>query len=240
MVTRQRLIEASIDLFSRHGFDGTSLSSIADRAGATQPTLNYHFGTKEQLYRDVISYCGSQWIGAIEIGDDLRDLVQLDVLRVVLRRLGHVIVGQKVVTRLMLQASLHPEFEAEVEEALRPGVDAVDGPPRRPDGHGITASGAAIRGHQHVRRRPHNQRRCGASEELGIRRRLLRPIGRQLPDRPPDRHPLERHPPPPARWRVIQPARNGAPGRLIMAALHRAAIALKEATGWRRTRNEAN
>ena len=74
MVTRQRLIEASIDLFSRHGFDGTSLSSIADRAGVTQPTLNYHFGTKEQLYRDVIRYCGSQWIGAIEIGDDLRDL----------------------------------------------------------------------------------------------------------------------------------------------------------------------
>jgi TetR/AcrR family transcriptional regulator len=125
MVTRQRLIEASIDLFSRHGFDGTSLSSIADRAGVTQPTLNYHFGTKDQLYRDVISYCGSQWIAAVEVGDDLRDLVLLDVLRVVLRRLGRVIARQKVVTRLMLQASLHPEFEAEVEEALRPGVDAL-------------------------------------------------------------------------------------------------------------------
>jgi TetR/AcrR family transcriptional regulator len=125
MVTRQRLIEASIDLFSRHGFDGTSLSSIAEKAGVTQPTLNYHFGTKDQLYRDVISYCGSQWIAAVEVGDDLRDLVLLDVLRVVLRRLGRVIARQKVVTRLMLQASLHPEFEAEVEEALRPGVDAL-------------------------------------------------------------------------------------------------------------------
>jgi TetR/AcrR family transcriptional regulator len=125
MVTRQRLIEASIDLFSRHGFDGTSLSSIAEKAGVTQPTLNYHFGTKDQLYRDVISYCGSQWIAAVEVGDDLRDLSLLDVLRVVLRRLGRVIAGQKVVTRLMLQASLHPEFEAEVEEALRPGVDAL-------------------------------------------------------------------------------------------------------------------
>jgi AcrR family transcriptional regulator len=125
MVTRHRLIEASIDLFSRHGFDGTSLSSIADRAGVTQPTLNYHFGTKDQLYRDVISYCGSQWIAAVEVGDDLRDLSLLDVLRVVLRRLGRVIAEQKVVTRLMLQASLHPEFEAEVEEALRSGVDAL-------------------------------------------------------------------------------------------------------------------
>ena len=125
MVTRQRLIEASIDVFSRQGFDGTSLSSIAEEAGVTQPTLSYHFGTKDQLYRDVISYCGTQWIAAVETGDDLRDLSQLDVLKVALRRLGRVIAGQKVVTRLMLQASMHPDFEAEVEKALRPGVDAL-------------------------------------------------------------------------------------------------------------------
>jgi TetR/AcrR family transcriptional regulator len=125
MVTRQRLIEASIDVFSRQGFDGTSLSSIAEEAGVTQPTLNYHFGTKDQLYRDVISYCGTQWIAAVETGDDLRDLSRLDVLKVALRRLGRVIAGQKVVTRLMLQASMHPDFEGEVEKALRPGVDAL-------------------------------------------------------------------------------------------------------------------
>jgi AcrR family transcriptional regulator len=125
MVTRDRLIEASIDLFSHHGFDGTSLSAIAKEAGVTQPTMNYHFGTKRELYQDVIRHCGSQWVAAIEVGDDLRDLSKLDSLRVVLRRLGQVIVGQEVVTRLMLQASMHPTFEGEVEEALRPGVEAL-------------------------------------------------------------------------------------------------------------------
>ncbi|MGZ8784654.1 MAG: TetR/AcrR family transcriptional regulator [Acidimicrobiia bacterium] len=124
MVTRERLIEASIDLFSHHGFDGTSLTSIAEKAGVTQPTLNYHFGTKRQLYRDVIRHCGSQWVAAAQVGD-LQDLGQLDVLRVVMRRLGQVIVGQHVTTRLILQASMHPKFEGEVEEALRPGVEAL-------------------------------------------------------------------------------------------------------------------
>ena len=125
MMTRERLIEASVELFSHHGFDGTSLSAIAKKAGVTQPSLNYHFGTKDQLYRDVIRHCGSQWVAAIEVGDDLRDLSKLDALRVVLRRLGQVIVGQEVVTRLMLQASMHPKFEGEVEEALRPGIEAL-------------------------------------------------------------------------------------------------------------------
>lgn len=125
MVTRERLIEASIEMFSLHGFEGTSLTAIAEKAGVTQPTLNYHFGTKKKLYRDVIRHCGTQWVGATEVGDELRDLAPLDVLRVVLRRLGQVIVGQEVVTRLMLQASMHREFETEVEEALRPGVKAL-------------------------------------------------------------------------------------------------------------------
>jgi TetR/AcrR family transcriptional regulator len=125
MATRRRLIEVSIDVFSRQGFDGTSLSSIAEQAGVAQPTLNYHFGTKDQLYRDVISFCGARWMDALEVGDDLRDLSQPDVLKVALRRLGRVIAGQKVVTRLMLQASMHPDFEAEVEKVLRPGVDTL-------------------------------------------------------------------------------------------------------------------
>jgi TetR/AcrR family transcriptional regulator len=125
MVTRDRLIETSIDLFSQYGFDGTSLSSIAEKAGVTQPTLNYHFGTKEQLYRDVIRHCGRQWVAAVEVGDDLRDLSRADVLKVALRRLGYVIVGQKVQTRLMMQASMHPGFEDEVEEALGPGVTTL-------------------------------------------------------------------------------------------------------------------
>lgn len=125
MTTRQRLIEASIDVLSQHGFDGTSLSSIATEAGVTQPTLNYHFGTKDQLYRDVISYCAAQWTDALEVGEDLRDLSQPDALKVALRRLGRVIAEQKVETRLMLQASMHPEYEAEVEKVLRPGVDAL-------------------------------------------------------------------------------------------------------------------
>jgi hypothetical protein len=82
-------------------------------------------GRSAELYKDVIGHSGTQWVAAMEVGDDLRDLSNLDSLKVVLRRLGQVIVGHEVVTGLILQASMHPGFEGEVEKALHPGVETL-------------------------------------------------------------------------------------------------------------------
>lgn len=58
---RQRLIEAAESEFTQKGFDGASVLSIANRAGVKQPLLNYHFGSKEGLWRAVVenAYAGS-------------------------------------------------------------------------------------------------------------------------------------------------------------------------------------
>ena len=47
--TRARLVEASVRLFTRHGFAGTSLQMIADELGFTKAAIYYHFRTREQL-----------------------------------------------------------------------------------------------------------------------------------------------------------------------------------------------
>jgi len=49
--TRQRIIEAAIDLFGEHGFDGASTRDIASRAGVNAPALQYYFENKEGVYR---------------------------------------------------------------------------------------------------------------------------------------------------------------------------------------------
>lgn len=48
---RQRLIEAAIVEFAAHGFEGASTRSIAARAHTHQPQINYHFDSKEELWR---------------------------------------------------------------------------------------------------------------------------------------------------------------------------------------------
>ena len=47
------LLAAEI-LFAERGFDGTGMKAIALQAQVSQALLHYHFGTKEQLYADVI------------------------------------------------------------------------------------------------------------------------------------------------------------------------------------------
>jgi AcrR family transcriptional regulator len=52
--TRQRILSAALEVFSERGFEGGSTTAIADRAGVTQPLLNYHFRTKAELWRAAV------------------------------------------------------------------------------------------------------------------------------------------------------------------------------------------
>ncbi|HET6733598.1 TetR/AcrR family transcriptional regulator [Mycobacterium sp.] len=52
--TRKRLIDAAVDLFTRHSFAGTSLQMIADELGFTKAAIYHHFRTREQLLGAVL------------------------------------------------------------------------------------------------------------------------------------------------------------------------------------------
>jgi len=53
--TRARILDAALELFSAHGFDGTTLQQIADRLGFTKAALYYHFRSKDDLLRALIA-----------------------------------------------------------------------------------------------------------------------------------------------------------------------------------------
>lgn len=48
--TRERILAAALDLFSDRSFEGATTREIAARAGVTQPLLNYHFRSKDELW----------------------------------------------------------------------------------------------------------------------------------------------------------------------------------------------
>lgn len=50
--TRGQILSAAIHSFARSGFEATSLAEIAARAGVKKALVQYHFSTKEQLWKD--------------------------------------------------------------------------------------------------------------------------------------------------------------------------------------------
>jgi AcrR family transcriptional regulator len=52
--TRDRILDAAEHLFGLHGFPCASLRQITDEAGVNLAAVNYHFGTKEALYKAVL------------------------------------------------------------------------------------------------------------------------------------------------------------------------------------------
>jgi AcrR family transcriptional regulator len=47
--TRDRILDAALDLFVQHGFDGTSVRQIAERVGTTKAALYYYFASKDEI-----------------------------------------------------------------------------------------------------------------------------------------------------------------------------------------------
>lgn len=54
--TRQRIIDAAIELFGENGFDRASTRDIAAAAGVNAPALQYYFESKEGLYKACAEY----------------------------------------------------------------------------------------------------------------------------------------------------------------------------------------
>lgn len=52
--TKHRLIEAASTLFAEHGFHGTTVRDIATRAKANVAAGHYHYGSKRDLYLEVL------------------------------------------------------------------------------------------------------------------------------------------------------------------------------------------
>jgi AcrR family transcriptional regulator len=52
--SRETILEAAERLFAERGYEGASLNDIAGEAGLSRGTPSYFFGSKEQLYVDVL------------------------------------------------------------------------------------------------------------------------------------------------------------------------------------------
>src|SRR6187431_254467 len=53
--TKTRILDAAEELFMDHGFEATSLRSLTASASVNLAAVNYHFGSKEELFQAVLT-----------------------------------------------------------------------------------------------------------------------------------------------------------------------------------------
>ncbi|MGH8443705.1 MAG: TetR/AcrR family transcriptional regulator [Solimonas sp.] len=54
--TRAAILQAALQIFSEHGFNGTSTRDIAARAGVHHALIKYYYQSKDLLWRAAVSY----------------------------------------------------------------------------------------------------------------------------------------------------------------------------------------
>jgi TetR/AcrR family transcriptional regulator len=71
-----RILDAAVDVFSRVGFEGGRIETIASNANVTKTNLLYYFRTKEVLYRAALQRVLDLWLVPLREFDPDRDPIE--------------------------------------------------------------------------------------------------------------------------------------------------------------------
>lgn len=127
--TRERLLDAAARLFADEGFTATSVEEVAAEAGYTVGAVYSNFGSKEQLFLELLTTRVADRIGSVaeileaDVGDDdpFGDLSRL--LVTVADRNADFVALQ---AEFWLHAVRNPEFMAAMAGQLREQVDVLE------------------------------------------------------------------------------------------------------------------
>jgi len=133
--TRERILEAATTLFAEQDFRRVTVRAICRAAGVNVAAVNYHFGDKAALYREVVQAALDAMRGTTEesrrLGEGLSPEEQLRVfVRTFVRRLleaGHR--GQPRIQRLFQRELAQPSehLERVIAEGVRPRIEYLSG-----------------------------------------------------------------------------------------------------------------
>jgi AcrR family transcriptional regulator len=62
---RRQLLDVALEVFAERGFYGVSMSELAEAAGVTKPVLYQHFGSKRDLYLELLDDVGARLLDDI-------------------------------------------------------------------------------------------------------------------------------------------------------------------------------
>jgi AcrR family transcriptional regulator len=110
--TRARIQQIAVELFTEHGYEGTSLREIAEQLGVTKAALYYHFKSKENIILSLVQDYQAQMDALI--GWAREHPGSAATRREILTRYMHIVAERSQVFRMLHQnqAALNTMAEA--------------------------------------------------------------------------------------------------------------------------------
>ena len=110
--TRARIQQIAVELFTEHGYEGTSLREIAERLGVTKAALYYHFKSKEDIILSLVLDYQAQIDALIAWSRERPG--NAETRREILTRYMHIVAERSQVFRMLHQnqAALNTMAEA--------------------------------------------------------------------------------------------------------------------------------
>ena len=104
--TQALILESALVLFAERGFEGASVRDIAARAGVTHAVIRLHYGTKEGLWQNMLTFLFDRFQAEMRAGEDDVGLGDRDRLRAFVRNYVRYCARHPEHARIMVQASL--------------------------------------------------------------------------------------------------------------------------------------
>ncbi|WP_381797044.1 TetR/AcrR family transcriptional regulator [Streptomyces niveus] len=115
-VTRQRLLEAAVACLAEHGWAGSTVSVVAERAGVSRGAAQHHFPTREDLFTAAVEYVAEERSTALRALAPSGPPHRREVVEAVVT----------LYTGPLFRAALHLWVAASDEEQLRPRVTELE------------------------------------------------------------------------------------------------------------------
>jgi AcrR family transcriptional regulator len=119
LVTRENVLTAALQVFSQCGYSAARLEDIARAAEVTRGAIYHHFGSKEELYKALVTERSTginQIAEYAEEDEEYRALLELTVSKVELTE------GLETITRDTVKG--RRQLAAYFQELLRQGIQA--------------------------------------------------------------------------------------------------------------------
>ncbi|WP_419719581.1 TetR family transcriptional regulator C-terminal domain-containing protein [Maritalea porphyrae] len=86
----QKILEAALEVFSQHGFRGSTIDQISEEAGMSKPNLLYYFKSKQDIHETLLSRLLDSWLAPMRAlskdGDPLEEILNYVRLKVEMSR----------------------------------------------------------------------------------------------------------------------------------------------------------